>query len=134
MKVTHIFYTLITFLIVVFTSASFADGNYHHKDVTINTYNYVTKKIVSEAIADTFNKADRSEARAAAAGQMHFKSTPNLQWAIGAGFSGGESAFSFGLGYQAGSVFVAANITDSADIMFTKDSDPLITFGTSGEF
>ena len=72
--------------------------------------------------------------RAAAAGQTNYKSTPNLQWNLGAAFNGGESALKIGFGWQAGDVFIAGGVTDNTDTMFTSESDPLVTVSASGEF
>ena len=44
-----------------------------------------------------------------AAAQHHYKATTALQWSIGGGSYGGETAISGGLGMQAGKVFVSCN-------------------------
>lgn len=88
--------------------------------------------IINEAeITNVAFNADRSIAKATAAGQHHYKATAQLQWSVGAGFSGNESALSFGLGLQTGNIFWAGNITDS---IFSSESSPVIGVSASGTF
>ena len=115
---------LLTLLLFVFLS-NFAMAGDNHNNTTIN--NYTTEQTISNAFA-------RSEVRAAAAGQTNYKATPRLQWNLGSAFSGGESALNFGLGYQAGSIFVTGSVTDNTNTMFTSDSDPLYTLNVGGVF
>ena len=101
---------------------AFASGEHHN---TVNIY--PSEQTINNAFS-------RSEVRAAAAGQTNYKATPRLQWNLGSAFSGGESALNFGLGYQAGSIFVTGSVTDNTDTMFTSDSDPLYTLNVGGVF
>jgi len=109
-------------LFIISTSVVFAD---RERTYVYNTY--VTEENVSQAVSDT----DKSEARSIASGQHHFKATTRLQWSVGAGFAGDESALSFGLGLQTGKIFWSGNITGN---LFSGDSDPAIGIGGSGTF
>jgi hypothetical protein len=122
---------ILIFLAILLANTAYADNKHHNGRTVINNYNtYVTEEIINQSI----NQAYRSEVRAAAAGQTNYKATDRVQWNIGAAFIGGESALNLGIGYQAGSVFIAGGVTDNTDTMFTKDSDPLVTVNAGGVF
>ena len=106
-------------LAILFANAAMADKQ-HHSVVIEKTP--VTNNIYTDS---------QGIASAIAAGQHHYKATQHLQWSIGAGFAGDESALSFGLGLQAGKVFVSGNVTNN---IFSGDSDPVIGIGASGTF
>lgn len=113
---------MLGFAIFFIANTVFASGDHHN---TVNIY--LSEQTINNAVA-------RSEVRAAAAGQTNYKATAQIQWNLSSAFSGSESALSIGLGYQAGSIFVAGSVTDNTDTMFTKDSDPLVAISASGVF
>ena len=96
-------------------------------DRTYVTNNYITEKVINQ----TVNETDKSAAKSTAAGQHHYKATKDLQWSVGAGYAGDETALSVGLGLQLGNVFMSGNITDT---IFSGESDPIIGIGASGTF
>lgn len=123
MKLSHIFLTIFVFLAVTpFVSAV----EYHHHDVTNN---YYSQETINSAINTVYSNS--AAAKATAAGQHHFKSTPKLQWSVGAGFVGNESAISFALGLQAGNVFISGNVTNT---LFSVKSDPIFGAAASSVF
>ena len=126
MKLSHIFWAIvaITFLASLYADPVEADG-YNH-NVEVNNY-YLPEH--SKSISDS--QADNNTAKSTAAGQHNFKSTTDLQWSVGAGFSGDASALSFGLGLQTGKIFFSGNVTNT---IFSDDSDPIVGLGAGGTF
>ena len=129
MKLSHTIYTVLVFLALtaLSTNITIASGS-HHNDSITNNY-YASETVINKSISDS--KADKSTAKSTAAGQHNFKSTTDLQWSIGAGFAGDESALSLGLGLQTGNIFFSGNVTGA---LFSGESDPIFGFGASGTF
>ena len=105
-----------------FCFVAMAEGGHYNSNTVINNYVYGD------------SQAAKREVRAAASGQTNYKATSRIQWSVGAAFVDGESALNIGIGYQAGSVFIAGGVTDNTDTMFTSESDPLVTVNASGVF
>ena len=107
---------VITLVISLIIGLAFADAvfahDYHHHDPVTNTYQISNSKGV---------------ALAAASGQHHYKATNLLQWSIGGAHIDNSSAVSFGLGKQAGKVFISGNISSDG-------SATSLSFGASGTF
>lgn len=111
MKLIYIF-CAIAVIYLIALAESYAD--YRHSKPIANVSNI------------TYNET-RGIASAIAASQHHYKATTALQWSVGGGNYNGDSAVSFGLGKQAGKIFVSGN--------FSSDGRAsAIGFGASGTF
>ena len=126
-KLTIIVVCIWIVLIVAVTILLPSNADACCSSIVYTTDNYTAGEILNQPS----DKTDEIAARSTAAGQHHYKATTDLQWSVGSGFAGDETALSFGLGYQAGDVFVSGNITDT---IFSGESDPVVGVGASGTF
>ena len=119
MKIESQDYFIIFFVVFcalfIITTACYADERPHSHPIlpanTTTTNIYSTKGV----------------ALGIAAAQHHYKATTALQWSIGGGNYDGASAVSYGLGLQAGKVFVSGNVSSDG-------TTAAIGFGLSGTF
>lgn len=105
------FYCAFSVLYIVSLSNVYATERHHHHETVVQNN--------SIQISGT--------ALAIAASQHHYKATSQLQWSTGAGYINDKSAVSFGLGIQAGKVFVSGNFSSDG-------SSSAIGIGASGTF
>lgn len=111
-KVTAGIFFIVTLLLVIGNYAWSSERHHYHS---------------TEVIQTTITTESKGLALAIASGQHHYKATTLLQWSVGAGYVDDNSAVSFGLGKQAGKVFVSGN--------FTSDGDTsAVGIGASGTF
>ena len=113
MKMGYIF-VAVAVLFFLALSQSYG-GEYHHSQPILpsnTTTNIYSTKGVALGIA---------------AAQHHYKATTALQWSLGGGNYDGDSAVSYGLGLQAGKVFVSGNVSSDG-------TTAAIGFGLSGTF
>lgn len=104
--------TIIAFFLFFGLANAYAHD--YHKTTTVQNVTNVSQNTKGVALA-------------IAAAQHHYKATKALQWSVGGGHINNESAVSFGLGLQAGKVFVSGNFSSDG-------SSSAIGVGASGTF
>lgn len=98
--------TILVFLAILLANTALADDP--HGVVIQPVYIDVPRETITSVYADS-----KGIALAAASGQHNYKATTSLQWSVAGAFvsENDDSAASFGLGMQAGKVFIDGNFS-----------------------